>query len=177
MLLFHFCLFLIVAAFQQLFPHNSLCTSFPISVMCPVGQLIPANTWRRSQLGVALWLWSSEVWCHAVCCVGTKVLEEPVASWIRVHSECHCDWKCRQQVSALNIAYWRSVRLILTAESIFISLVFENLIMMMLQFKSRDLLEIKEEPWKLDLSKETRPFMGLCCNSCTSNSRVSIVIC
>lgn len=43
------------------------------------------------------------------------------------------------------------------------------------EFKLRDLLEIKEEPWKLDLNKETRPFMGLCCNSCTSNSRNSAV--
>jgi hypothetical protein len=48
---------------------------------------------------------------------------------------------------------------------------------MLLQSKLRDLLEIKEQPWKLDLNKETRPFMGLCCNNCTPTSRVSIAVC
>ncbi|PNF43320.1 Glycerol-3-phosphate acyltransferase 1, mitochondrial [Cryptotermes secundus] len=41
--------------------------------------------------------------------------------------------------------------------------------------KLGDLLEIKEEPWQLDLNMEKRPFMGLCCNNCTSNSRNSAV--
>lgn len=41
--------------------------------------------------------------------------------------------------------------------------------------KLGDLLEIKEEPWQLDLNMERRPFMGLCCNNCTSNSRNSAV--
>lgn len=49
--------------------------------------------------------------------------------------------------------------------------------MMLLQLKLRDLLEIKEEPWKLELDKKTRPFMGLCCNNCTPKSRVSIAVC
>ncbi|XP_069690176.1 glycerol-3-phosphate acyltransferase 1, mitochondrial isoform X3 [Periplaneta americana] len=41
--------------------------------------------------------------------------------------------------------------------------------------KSGDLLDIKEESWQIDLTKETRPFMGLCCNTCTANSRNSVV--
>jgi hypothetical protein len=46
-------------------------------------------------------------------------------------------------------------------------------VVVLLQSKMGDLLEIKEEPWQLDMNNEVRPFMGQCCNNCTSNSRVS----
>ncbi|PSN51272.1 hypothetical protein C0J52_11784 [Blattella germanica] len=41
----------------------------------------------------------------------------------------------------------------------------------MVQSNSGGLLDIKEEPWQLDVNKDSRPFMGLCCNQCTTSSR------
>ncbi|KAJ9597799.1 hypothetical protein L9F63_011341, partial [Diploptera punctata] len=40
---------------------------------------------------------------------------------------------------------------------------------------SGGLLDIKEEPWQLDVNKECRPFMGLSCSQCALSNRNSVI--
>jgi len=131
MLFFHFCPFLIVAAFQQLLPHISLCIFLPnwqqiyqyenikfLPCASCVSSLSANFTkfWKEATAPHSLMSVLSELWCHTVWWVGTNVLEESVTSRVRVHTEGCLLWKCRQHVSLHDVAYWRSIRLILNAE-------------------------------------------------------------
>lgn len=72
--------------------------------------------WKEAAAPHSLMSVLSELWCHTMWWAGTNVLEEPVTSRVRVHSEGCLAWKCRQHVSLHDVTYWRSIRLILSAE-------------------------------------------------------------